>query len=95
MLIRDVLDMEKGRTNTLINRLARLGYLQQRVRGLYEPTPKLIESVSDIDGGVDVRVDDSPLELHKQIATLTEQNRKLMDSYGETSDDIPIINLED
>lgn len=36
--IRQETDLEKGDTNTVLNRLARLGYVEQVTRGLYEIT---------------------------------------------------------
>lgn len=46
-LIRHETGLNKGDTNTVLNRLARAGYVRQVTRGLYEITDDGIEEVED------------------------------------------------
>lgn len=48
-LIREETDMDKGDVNTVLNRLARYGYLVQVTRGLYEITEKGRAVVDDAE----------------------------------------------
>lgn len=48
-LIREETELDKGDVNTVLVRLARLGYVEQVTRGLYEITEEGREAVSDID----------------------------------------------
>ena len=50
-LIREETELEKGDVNTVLVRLARLGFVEQVTRGLYEITEEGREAVSDIDQG--------------------------------------------
>jgi len=51
-LIRDETGLDKGDTNTVLNRLGRSGYVRQITRGLYEITDRGREEVDA--GGLDV-----------------------------------------
>ncbi len=46
-LIREETGLDKGATNTVLNRLGRNGYVEQVTRGLYELTEKGREEVDD------------------------------------------------
>lgn len=50
-LIREETELDKGDVNTVLVRLARLGYVEQVTRGLYEITEEGREAVNDIDQG--------------------------------------------
>jgi len=68
-LIRDETGLEKGDTNTVLNRLGRSGYVRQITRGLYEITERGLEEVAEEDDerpNVDTReiVDDWLWEHH-------------------------------
>ncbi|WP_019992124.1 hypothetical protein [Natronorubrum tibetense] len=48
-LIREETELEKGDVNTVLVRLARLGYVEQVTRGLYEITDKGSNAMGEID----------------------------------------------
>jgi len=47
-LIREETGLNKGDTNTVLNRLGRSGYVEQVTRGLYEITEQGREEVGDV-----------------------------------------------
>ena len=48
-LIREETDLDKGDVNTVLVRLARLGYVEQVTRGLYEITDRGRTVVNEMD----------------------------------------------
>jgi len=47
--IREETGLDKGDTNTVLNRLGRAGYVRQTTRGLYEITPRGADEVLEQD----------------------------------------------